>query len=295
MRVGVIDVGANTLRLLVATGDGIGGVAGLHTTRVELGLGEDVELHGAIAEEKLERAEIAASEEAATARRLGCDVVEIVVTSPGRQAENAADLVASLARVTGAHVQVLSAEEEATYAYEGALACTPNLPESVAVCDVGGGSTQIVVGHRDGEPDWIRSLDLGSLRLTRRALHGDPPTATEIASAREIVDDLFAELTPPLPQAALATGGSARALRKLVGEELGPAELAHALDIAASRPARRLVKDYAVSPRRAGTVVAGALLLTAAQRVLSVPLLVARGGLREGVAARMLYRSAVAA
>ncbi len=166
---------------------------------------------------------------------------------------------------------------------------------SIAVCDVGGGSTQIAVGSPDDEPSWVRSLDLGSLRLTRRALAGDPPTSKEIDGARGQVEALFAGLTPPLPQAAYATGGSARALAKVVGPHLGAEELAVALRIVSERPSRRLAKTFDLSPTRARTLAAGALLLISAQRLLGVPLEVARAGLREGVALSLLDEAAVAA
>jgi exopolyphosphatase/guanosine-5'-triphosphate,3'-diphosphate pyrophosphatase len=295
MRVGVIDVGANTLRLLVAGLDGAGGVSSLHTTRVELGLGAHIEQTGTIPAAKIALAAEAAREEAAVARRFGCEVVELVVTSPGRQAANAEELIDALSHVSGVRVRVLTAEEEATHAYEGAIAVASDLPETVAVVDVGGGSTQVVVGSRDRGPAWLRSLDIGSLRLTRRAFHDDPPTNDDLERARAIVDPLFAELAPPLPQAAFATGGSARAVRKLVGPTLGPMELQAALKIASERSSRRLVKSFDVSPRRAQTVVAGVILLASAQRLLGVPLTVARGGLREGIAARLLTDAAAAA
>ena len=227
---------------------------------------------------------------ASTATRL-----EIVITSPGRQAANAEDLVASLERVRGASVRVLTAEEEAVFAYRGVLGTVDDPPSSVAVCDVGGGSTQIAIGSPTDEPAWVRSLDIGSLRLTRRALEGDPPAGKALERAREEVEQLFAALTPPLPQAAFATGGSARALAKLVGRNLGPEELAVALHIVAERPSRRLAKTFDLSPSRAATLAAGTLLLARTQRLLGVPLTVARTGLREGVALSLFAETAVAA
>jgi exopolyphosphatase/guanosine-5'-triphosphate,3'-diphosphate pyrophosphatase len=294
MRVGVIDIGANTLRLLVATPNGAG-VTAVHRDRVELGLGEHIEQTGRIPPEKLDLVAAAANEQALIALRLGCERVEIVVTSPGRQASNAGELLVALASVRGATVRVLSADEEGTYAYVGATAGIADLPESVAVCDVGGGSTQLVVGLRLHGPAWARSLDIGSLRLTRRVFESDPPTAKEVACASAAVAPLFAELVPPLPEMALATGGSARALRKLVGRRLGPDELVVALQAATSRSSRRLAKNFDLSTRRARTVAAGTILLASAQRLLGVPLEVASGGLREGVALALLADEAVAA
>ena len=294
MRVGVIDIGANTLRLVVAERCAAG-LEIVHRERVQLGLGEDIEQSGAIPRDRIQVARRIASEQAAAAKRLGCARLEIVITSPGRQAGNADELVASLERVRRASVRVLTAEEEAAFAYRGVLATVDDPPSSIAVCDVGGGSTQIAIGSPTDGPAWVRSLDVGSLRLTRRALTGDPPTGKSVDRASEVVEQLFAGLTPPLPQAAFATGGSARALAKLVGRKLGPEELAVALHIVVERPSRRLAKTFDLSPSRAATLAAGALLLARTQRLLGVPLTVARTGLREGIALSLFADTAVAA
>jgi exopolyphosphatase/guanosine-5'-triphosphate,3'-diphosphate pyrophosphatase len=294
MRVGVIDVGANTLRLLVAA-SGRAGLEIVHRERVQLGLGEWIERTGVVPPDRLAAARRAAQAQASSARRLDCARLEIVVTSPGRQAANADELVESLARVRVAGVRVLTADEEASFAYRGVLATIDDPAQSIAVCDVGGGSTQIAVGSPHEGPAWVRSLDIGSLRLTRRALAGDPPTTDAVEQARAEVEQLFAGLTPPLPQVAYATGGSARALGKLVGGQLGAEELAVALHIVAERSSRRLAKTFDLSPARACTLTAGTLLLARTQRLLGVPLRVARAGLREGVALSLLADEAVAA
>ena len=267
----------------------------MHRERVRLGLGDHIEASGLLPPEAIEAAARAARTQVATARRLGCVRVELVVTSPGRQAANAGELLAALRQIRGTSTRVLTAEEEGVYAYRGALASVGDLPESVAVCDVGGGSTQIVVGSRHGGPAWARSLDVGSLRLTRRAGFADPPGADGIETARALVQPGFQSLTPPLPQAAYATGGTARALASLVGKHLGREELEVALRILAERPSRRLAKTFDFSPARARTLAAGTVLLASARTLLGVPLVVARGGVREGVALSLLTEAAVAA
>src|SRR5262249_52410363 len=130
VRVGVIDVGANTVRLLVAAGSPAG-IETLHRDRVRLGLGEHVEAAagrprravagGVIPGFAVEAARRTVRKQASAARRLGCERVAIVVTSPGRQAANADELLASLERISGPSVRVLTSEEEAVYAYRGAL------------------------------------------------------------------------------------------------------------------------------------------------------------------------------
>lgn len=177
--VGVVDVGSNTMRLLVAR-PRKGGVARVHEERQQLGLGEDVERLGRISPTKLERAETAAAALAEQTRKLGCSRLEVLVTSPGRQAENGEELRAVLERGSGQAVRILSAEEEARLAHAGAVAAAQPSDESVAVVDVGGGSAQLVVGTAAAGPVWMRSVDLGSLRLTRRLLVSDPPTEADL-------------------------------------------------------------------------------------------------------------------
>jgi exopolyphosphatase/guanosine-5'-triphosphate,3'-diphosphate pyrophosphatase len=294
VRVGVIDVGANTVRLLV-TGQDASGLVAVHSDRVHLGLGEEIASCGRIPTEKIAAAADTVRAQAKAARRLGARHIEVVVTSPGRQAENASELVNALAKATSADVSVLSAEDEARLAYAGAVASATKLRESVAVCDVGGGSMQIVVGTTSAGPVWTRSFELGSLRLTRLLDPGDPPDLEGIARLRAEVVATFGDLVCPLPQVAIATGGTARALRKLVGSPLGPAAFADVFDLLAGTTNAQLVKQYGLSTARARTVAAGAVVLDEARARLGVPFQVAHGGLREGVALSLLASLAAAA
>lgn len=288
MLVGVIDVGSNTVRLLVARRRKASLVR-VHEERERLGLGEDVELFRRISREKLARAETTAAKLTARARSLGCATVDVLVTSPGRQAENGDALREALERGSGLPVRILSAEEEARLAYTGAMAASRSAAASIAVVDVGGGSAQLVVGTGESGPVWTRSVDLGSLRLTRRLLVSDPPTAAELDAARDEVERAFERVTPPLPFAALATGGSARALRRVAGRRrLAGRHLEAALRELAKRNSAEIAKRYGLTPERARTLPAGALILAEAQRRLGLPVEVARGGLREGAALALL-------
>jgi exopolyphosphatase / guanosine-5'-triphosphate,3'-diphosphate pyrophosphatase len=289
VRVAVVDVGANTLRLLVA---GRGGT--VREERTYVGLGEEVERTGRLSEKKIAAAADAASARVRRARKLGASWIEVLVTSPGRQSDNGEELVRALRRATEAPVRVLTAEEEGELAWRGAVAAAGQLPETVAVCDVGGGSAQLAVGTREGPPAWVRSVDVGSLRLTRRAFQNDPPDAGDLALAQQVVTDAFADVAPPLPLAAIAVGGTARGLRRVVSPELTQETLLDAVRRLAKRPARRIAKDYGVDDDRARTLTAGALLMLEIQRRVGVPMQVGRGGLREG-AALVLLDAAVAA
>jgi exopolyphosphatase / guanosine-5'-triphosphate,3'-diphosphate pyrophosphatase len=287
MRVGVVDVGSNTLRLLVAEA-APGGSSAVHERKARVGLGADVELHGRISRAKLTETAEAVRSFAAEARELGCSRIEIVVASPGRQASNAGRLIHILARATAAPVRLLSQEEEARLAFVGAIAVARPEASTVAVCDVGGGSAQIAVGEPIDEPAWLRSVDIGSLRLTTRLLDRDPPGKKAIAEARVVVREAFDGVAPPLPKAAYAVGGSARALRKIVGKSLGAEELAEAVSILRRSSQQDLVDLYRIDPERARTLAGGALILAEAQRRLAVPLEVVRAGLREGLALTLL-------
>ena len=183
---------------------------------------------------------------------------------PGRERQGARRMRSRTRRARA--VTVLTAEDEARFAYAGALAATHDLPESVGVCDVGGGSMQTVVGTTAAGPVWARSFELGSLRLTRLFDGADPPEPDGVVRIRAAVQRDLADLVCPLPQHALATGGTARALRKLVGSTLGPDELAEALELLASATARQLVKQHGLSRARARTVMAGTIVFDEVQQ-----------------------------
>jgi len=287
MRAGVVDVGANSVRLLVAERSGQG-LERVQERKARLGLGAEIEARGRISAEKRDEVADAVRELTREARALGCSTVEVVVASPGRQASNASRLVRELAEAAGASPRVLTAEEEARLAYRGAVAAAACDAATVAVCDVGGGSTQVAIGEPGGDPSWLRSVDLGSLRLTARTIDRDPPGRKALAAARAVVEHEFTRVVPPLPKRGYAIGGSARALRRIVGPRLGREELEAALEVVRVTPASRLAARYGMEPGRAATVAAGAVIFAEVQRRLAVPLEVVRAGLREGVALSLL-------
>ena len=288
MTVAIVDVGSNTVRLLVAARDGAGGLQPVREEKAVLLLGEEVERRGEIGDAKLCELEATVAGYARRAREAGAHRIEVLITAPGRQSRNADELVGGLVAAAACPVRVISADEEGELAYTGAIAGVSGLPETVAVVDVGGGSTEIVVGSPESGPAWSRSIDLGCVRLTHRHLGEDPPGKEALAEAAADAEDALEGTIPPIPLAALAAGGTARALRKVAGETLGPDELAAAARKAAKRPSRRLADEFGLDRSRARTLGAGAVILAAVQRRLSVPLVVARGGLREGAALQLL-------
>jgi len=294
MEVCVIDVGSHTVRMLLARRDD-GVIQPLREEKAALGLGAEVERFGRLSRGKIEEAADLVRSYARIARKAGADHIETVVTAPGRQSGNGPVLVRALREASSAEVRVLSPEEEGRLAFAGAVHGMALDGESVAVCDVGGGSTETVVGSRCGDPVWVRSVDVGALRLTRRFLDEDPPSRDGLALARLTVEREFASLTPPLPKVGLAAGGTARALRKLVGDELGRSELEAAIALLREKRSARIAKSYGIDRGRAKTLIAGALILETVQCRLNVPLCVSRAGLREGAVLAVLDEAAAAA
>jgi exopolyphosphatase / guanosine-5'-triphosphate,3'-diphosphate pyrophosphatase len=269
MRIAAVDVGSNTIRLLVARVDG--GIEPLESERVRLSLGAEIERTGGVSEVSIAAAAKAVRKLCARARRRSPEALDVFLTAPGRQSANADELVSALTRAAAHPVRILTTEEEGRLAYAGAVA-TADIPlaRTIAVCDVGGASTEIAIGDPAREPTWIRSIDLGSVRLTAR---GDHPA--EIASA-------FAPIAPPPVEVALVVGGSARAARRLVGPWLGEEELAAAGRIVAVTSERTITRRYGIHKSRVAILGAGVELLAELQRRLGVPLHVCSGGIREG-------------
>ena len=288
MPVAVIDIGSNTARLLVAAPDG-SAVRSVREERAVLALGEEVERFGRLSKPKLEETAAIVREYARIARAHRCSSVEVIVTAPGRQSENSPALVRILERAANAPVRVLTPADEGRLAYRGAVAqARGELPQRVAVCDVGGGSTEIVIGSAADGLELCTSLELGSLRLTRRFLERGA-SKKALAAARRDVEEHFEGLEPPGADGALASGGSARRLRRLTGKRrLDGHDLAGVVKTAARRGPAGLAADLDLDPVRARTLLAGALILAEVQRRIDLPLEIARGGLREGAASALL-------
>jgi exopolyphosphatase / guanosine-5'-triphosphate,3'-diphosphate pyrophosphatase len=294
MKIGIVDVGSNTVRLLVAR-RASGKLVALAEKREHLFLGEDVQREGRLSAARIRQAARFAGTYARIARRLGAHAVEVIVTAPGRQGANGDHLVHELSVATAAPVRVLTADEEGRLCYAGAVAAAGRLPAIVGVCDVGGGSVEAMVGTPEGGPAWLRSLDIGAVRLTERFLPEDPPGKQALAAARGEVERHLEAFAPPLPQAALASGGTARAVRKLVGRELEAEEFAAALRILGKRSSAKVAKTFDLHESRARTLAAGVVILSCLQARLGVPLRVSRAGLREGAALALLDELAAAA
>ena len=224
MRVGVIDVGSNTVRLLVASVDG-DVVRTVREEREHLGLGEEILRHGRVRRAKLDevgRRDERVRAHRAQARRARARDRRHRSRPAGRHAERLLD---AIGRATAAEVRVVSAEDEGRLAFAGAVSRARHRRS-----DRGGVRRRRRLDgdrrrHRAAGP---RLGALGRPRLAAAdggAARGDPPQPAEIDAARSAVRDAFAAVVPPRPEAALATGGSARAIARVIGHDSAPDEL----------------------------------------------------------------------
>jgi exopolyphosphatase/guanosine-5'-triphosphate,3'-diphosphate pyrophosphatase len=151
-------------------------------------LGQDVDATGRLASGALERTRLALADYVAIARRVDAQRVRMVATSATRDAANRDDFFAMVRHTLGTDAEVITGDEEARLSFTGAVGDLDPADGPFVVVDVGGGSTEVVLGEWDGtRPDVTaaRSVNVGCVRITERHLHSDPPTAAEISAARQ--------------------------------------------------------------------------------------------------------------
>lgn len=294
MRVAVIDVGSNSVRLMVASVKASGEVRELRRERVYVRLGDDAYRLGRIGPRKLDELAETAERYARDARSAKAELLETIVTAPGRQAGNADEIVELLRAATRSPVALLSAEDEGRLAWEGAVTSLDAVDGDIGVVDLGGGSCEVAIGRRETGPAWIESRDAGALRVTRELLPEPRPTARDLARARAGVQELLAGLDPTRPEVALTVGGTARAVGKLLGARFGPRKLDTLAERIVDLGLERLTRHLDVTPARSETLLGGTLVLAEVARRLDTKLEVGRGGVREG-AVLALARTASAA
>jgi exopolyphosphatase / guanosine-5'-triphosphate,3'-diphosphate pyrophosphatase len=278
-----IDIGSNTTRLLVADCEGERLIE-VHQerafTHLRRALSTDVE----ISAEKIAEVALVVAAQLNAAQALGAADVRGVATAAVRQAVNREDLLAAVRRSCGLEVDVLSAEDEARLAFGGAARTLGYDPGgALGVVDVGGGSSELVVGTVPDQMSWHASFELGSGQLADEYLRSDPPTAEELARARGHVNDVLGGVRPPDVARVVAVGGSATSVRRIAGPVLDPEAFDRVLSLLAGARASELAHRFALDVDRVALLPAGLLLLQAAAERFGSPLEVANGGLREGL------------
>ena len=249
-------------------------------TRIGRGLRAD----GFVPEEKIaEVADVVAAHRRA-AEELGADPIRVVATAAIRAAANRDAFCAAVREAAGIDVHILDGVEEARLAFIGATSTLPRLPEGVVgVVDVGGGSSEIAVGTVSGGVTWSASFAIGSGALADAWLRSDPPSAEELHRMREHAHGVFEGLQVPQPDLAVAVGGSATSLRRVVGGVLDPDNIQRGLRLLCSGNSERVARDFGIEAERVRLLPAGLLILEAAGHRLGQPLEIGCGGLREGV------------
>ena len=278
-RIGVVDLGTNSTRLLVAEVDGQGGLRELERRTNVTRLGEGVEASGRLAEAAMERVEQALAAYRELVDRHGATRVVGVATSAMRDAANGPGFRQRLAERFGVDARTISGDEEARLTFLGATAGRPSMQETLVI-DIGGGSTELVVGRPADAPGFHVSTRMGSVRHTERRLHDDPPAPDQLAALSADARAVLQAGVPAGVRQRVATGiavaGTATSLAA-IDQELDPYDPDRVHGYRLSLEAcRRLLRRLAglplderrrvpgLHPDRAPTIVAGAAILTQA-------------------------------
>ncbi|MGZ3428056.1 MAG: Ppx/GppA phosphatase family protein [Polyangia bacterium] len=273
MRLAAIDVGTNTALLTIAEGG-----QPIEERAEIVRLGEGLDRSGRLKDEAIARTVAVVAEFADAIARHGCARVAAVTTEAVRKAANGGDFVAQasalLARV-GGRMEVIDGEREARLSWRAVAASFPQLTGPRTVVDIGGGSTALIVGER--EVEGVRSLPIGSVRLTERIVTHDPPTADEGARLVATVDEALAQA--PAPRGALVgiagtvTTLAAMAQRlesydgaRVHGSTLSRATVDALVAELGATPLADKRRTPGLDPKRADVIWAGAIIL---QRVMA--------------------------
>ncbi|MEI4270759.1 Ppx/GppA phosphatase family protein [Klenkia sp. LSe6-5] len=263
-RVAAVDCGTNSLRLLVADVPPTGPPTEVLRRMEVVRLGQGVDATGRLAPEAIERTRVVLAEYAVQLRGLGAERVRMVATSASRDAANRADFEEMVQRTLGQLPDVVPGEEEAGLSFLGATGSlagaaathgTPVPAPPYLVVDIGGGSTEFVLGD-DAGVRAARSVDIGCVRLTERYLHGDPPSPDEVQRAESDIRTALAEVAADVPV------GEAVTLVGLAGSVTTVAALA--LRLPAYEPA--ILHGARIPVGAVRSVTAGLLTSTRARR-----------------------------
>lgn len=278
-----IDIGSNTTRVLVA--EPIDGqVKKVMEQRAYTRINKALDADGAITAEKISEVCEVVATQVRLARELGAEVIRAVATAAVRDASNGEQAAAAISRAAGVEVEVLSEEEEGRLAFLGATKALGHPAEgTIGVVDVGGGSSEVILGTVAGGVKSVRSWQVGSGVLADELISSDPPSAAEIRKVRDRIDDIFEGVEIEHPAQAVAVGGSATSLRRLVGAVLEYETLERGIRVLSGDPAAEVAKRFELDPVRVRILPTGVLLLEKISELLGQPLQIGKGGLREGI------------
>jgi exopolyphosphatase / guanosine-5'-triphosphate,3'-diphosphate pyrophosphatase len=278
-----IDIGSNTTRLLVAEpvdGQLKKAMEQRAYTRINKAIRDSGEIPG---EKAAEVAEVVATQ-VRLARELGAETIRAVATAAIREASNGRAVAKEICDEAGVAVDVLSEDEEGRLSFVGATKTLGHPVDGrVGVVDVGGGSSEVILGTVPGGVEEVRSWPVGSGVLADELIASDPPSPAEIRKIRDRIDDLFEGVEIERPAQAVAVGGSATSLRRLVGAVLEYETLERGIRVLCGDPAAEVARRFELDPQRVRILATGVLLLEKLSELLGQPLQIGKGGLREGV------------
>jgi len=287
-----IDIGSNTTRVLVAEPTD-GQLRKVMEQRAYTRIGKSSQHNGAVDAEKIAEVAEAVATQVRLAEELGAEGIRTVATAAIREATNREAIVAEITRVAGVPVDVLSEHEEGRLAFLGATKTLGHpVQGEVAVVDVGGGSSEVVVGSASEGLRSVQSFKIGSGSLADDFLSNDPPSPAELRAVREYIAEFFDGIEFEQPGQAVAVGGSATSLRALVGAALEYETLERAIRVLTGAPVADVAKRFELDPRRVRILPTGVLLLEKLSELLGQPLQIGKGGLREGVILDLLNGAA---
>jgi len=286
-----IDIGSNTTRVLVAEPDD-GQLRKVMEQRAYNRIGKGTTHDGAIDDDKVaEVADIVATQ-VRLAEELGAEAIRIVATAAIREAANRDEIVTRIAQECGLEVEVLSEHEEGRLAFIGATKTLGHPVEGdIGVVDVGGGSSEVILGTVSEGVREVKSFKIGSGSLAEDFITNDPPSPSEIRAIRDHISDFFEGVELDRPDQAVAVGGSATSLRALVGTVLEYETLERGIRVLCGDPVDAVAKRFELDPRRVRILPTGVLLLEKLSELLGQPLQIGKGGLREGIILDLLGAS----
>jgi exopolyphosphatase/guanosine-5'-triphosphate,3'-diphosphate pyrophosphatase len=283
-----IDIGSNTTRVLVAEPQG-GQLRKVMEQRAYTRIGKSSQHDGVVDREKIDEVADVVATQVRLAQEIGAEAIRTVATAAIREAANRDEIVAEINGAAGVEVEVLSEHEEGRLAFIGATKTLGHpVDGEVAVVDVGGGSSEVVLGTVPDGVTEVRSFKIGSGALADDLLTQDPPSPAEIRGVRDAISDFFAGVEFERPEQAVAVGGSATSLRALVGSVLEYETLERAVRVLTGDPIDDVAKRFELDPRRVRILPTGVLLLEKLSELLGQPLQIGKGGLREGVILTLL-------
>jgi exopolyphosphatase/guanosine-5'-triphosphate,3'-diphosphate pyrophosphatase len=312
MRVASIDIGTNTVLLLVAEPAANGELRAVEEAATITRLGQGVDESRALAPEAIERTRACLERYAEIVRRHRVDRVAVVGTSAMRDASGGEKLRQVVQDLFGVEARTLSGQEEARLTFEGAtsgLGVSPG--DETCVFDIGGGSTEVVLGTVGGGPSqesdtlkFAQSFDVGSVRLTERHVSHDPMTDEEIATVRRLAEAALSPIgklrpaTAPIGIAGTVTTLAAISLRlvpydgaKVHGHRMTRAELERVVMDLAKKPLASRKGVPGLEPKRADVIVAGGLIVLAVLTLLDQDqIVVSDRGVRWGVVEELIRK-----